>query len=140
MNFFRDKRRDVCRIFGLGLFCTSLAFALREAPRSGAPADAPNPPASRIYIDPATGERGAPPAGVAEEPLLKAPAVPLAALRAETRADGTVGVHLHGHFRSYSVATVSPDGSLTQDCFRDAEAAAAAVRTGTARGNAETSR
>jgi hypothetical protein len=141
---FSRNPLDLCRILGLGVFCFSLVSLLAVSTAHDASDDGRNEIAavtdpanlatgtyaagSRIYIDPATGRRAKPPMAVAEDPTLKAPAVPLAALRAERRSDGTVGVRLHGNFRSYSVATVSPSGVLTQDCFDDSETAAAAVR------------
>jgi hypothetical protein len=144
VNFSRDPL-GVCRILGLGLFCLCLLSSLaassaqdgREAGRSdvaavadsAADATGAHAAGSRIYIDPATGRRTTPPAAAEGDAVFRAPAVPLAALRSERRSDGTVGVRLHGNFRSYSVATVSPAGVVTQDCFDDAEAAAAALRT-----------
>lgn len=148
MNFSRDPLA-VCRILGLGIFCLCLLTSLATSSAHDAHGRGPDHATvvadsaidgadayvagSRIYIDPATGRRTTPPASVEQDPGFKAPAVPRAALRSERRPDGTVSVRLHGNFRSYSVATVSPSGVVTQDCFDDAESAAAAVRSGSGR-------
>ncbi len=90
-------------------------------------------PGLKVYIDPETGEFATPPPGVFDEAVgpRTRPAVPREELRGVPAPGGGVMVDLKGHFRSYSVATQSPEGKIETNCFKDAEAAEEAVERAT---------
>ncbi len=114
----------------------SEARAPQEAPAEASPAEqAPDGAAEaptaatqglRAYRDPATGKLGPAPAGEALEVSGAIEALVNESdegLVERVGPAGSVLVDLQGRFKSFAVATVSPDGELSVDCTDSAEEA-----------------
>ena len=96
----------------------ALPLAADEAKeKAAAKPAAPEPPAVKVYVDPATGQLSAP-APAAQGALAAAPAGRLPALKVEkvTTAPGGKKVRLDDRFTMEVKATTSPDGNVGVTC------------------------
>lgn len=134
-------------LIGLCLLALSIG-AFAQAPASKGPAKpaikAQSPQASRIFLDPVTGEAREP--TPEEIRALQAEAKTASAQAAKRRAssaapapremvnaDGAVGVDATDEQASFSVAHVHADGTVSHSCVDGAHSAKLAVKQGPAR-------
>ena len=108
------------------------------APKATAPAQAAPAPAlaagagQRAFIDPKTGQLREPEPGeiaaLNAAAARTAPGTLAAAVELKAGPGGAVGMMVPEELLSYSVATISPDGSVSMACVDGKKAADAAVR------------